>query len=48
MVLAVAGEVTGSVVAAQEPLMEAGMDSLSVPGPRSLVWVKFTNLGICK
>eukprot|EP00434_Breviolum_minutum_P009961 symbB.v1.2.008781.t1/scaffold514.1/size193457/7 len=29
MVLAVAGEVTGSVVAAQEPLMEAGMDSLS-------------------
>eukprot|EP00438_Fugacium_kawagutii_P013956 Skav203422 [mRNA] locus=scaffold1743:380634:384082:- [translate_table: standard] len=29
MILAVAGEVTGSVVAAQEPLMEAGMDSLS-------------------
>ncbi|CAJ1343367.1 unnamed protein product, partial [Effrenium voratum] len=29
MILAVAGEVTGSVVSAQEPLMEAGMDSLS-------------------
>lgn len=29
MVLAVAGEVTGGQVSAQEPLMDAGMDSLS-------------------